>query len=163
MSSTFDSIIILSFDCLKLEVTNLTLKSAVPTARTFELGWKQSEIIGEVEIGFLEWWFLVLTVQHCDYMLKKPKAIVLQVDPRANFLALGAHRDTMMDNLISMLTNILSHFESETCFQAKTLLSWLDVIILLSLAQWRSPIVCVWSFIYWRWVHELISVSLLTL
>ena len=163
LSSTFEAIIILSFDCLKLAVTILTLKSAVPTANKLELGWKQREIMGDVEMVFLEWWLRVLTVQHWDSMLKKPRAIVLQVDPKANFLALGAHLETIIDSLMSILTNIRSHLLSAICFQAKTLLSWLEVMILLSAAQSISLMVCEWSFISWRRVQELTSVNLLIL
>lgn len=58
-------------------------------------------------------------------MLKNPKAMVLQDDPSANFLALGAHLDTKIDNLISMLTSYLFHLNSDEfdCFHTKTLRS----------------------------------------
>lgn len=157
--------IILSFELLKLAVTILTWKSAVPTANMFELGWKERVIMGDVEIGFLDLWLRVLTVQHWDSRLKNPKAMVLQVEPRANFLALGAHLDTKIDNLISILTSCLYHLNSEVsdCFQMKTLRSWLQVINLLSTAQSTSLTVCVWSLIFWMSSHESISLALTTL
>jgi hypothetical protein len=48
---------------------------------------------------------------------------VLHDDPIANFLALGAHLATKIDNFISMFTSIFSYRFSATCRQTTTDLS----------------------------------------
>lgn len=123
------------FDFLRLKVTILTLKSADPTAMRFELGWKQRVVTGDVVIGFFIVWSRNIIFQHFKLELKNPRARELQEDPRANFFPFGAHFDTKIDNLTSMLTSMRSHLLSLTCCQTKTLLSWLDVRILLSAVQ----------------------------
>lgn len=60
--------------------------------------------------------------------------MVIQEDPRANFLQLGAHLAVRIDSLISILTNIFSHL-SPAFLQTTPLRSWLTDIILSSLAQ----------------------------
>ena len=123
-------------DFLKLLVAILTEKSADPTAIRLELGWKEMEVIGAL-VKFI----LLEVVQHCSTLLKKPRDKVLQDDPRANFLVLGAHLAVSMDNLMSILTSIFYHLVSEICLHTTTLRSWLEDINLLSEDQSTSLMV----------------------
>lgn len=114
----------------------MTEKSADPTASKLQLGWKCMVVIGAL-VKFI----LLIVVQQSSTLLKKPSDKVLHDDPRANFLVLGAHLAVNIDSLMSILTNIFSHFVSDICFHTTTLRSWLDDINLLSSAQSTSLMV----------------------
>lgn len=138
-----------SLEVLKLQDTIFTELSDEPIAAMFELGWKDIEIIGD-----LQSLSLVEIVQQFVYTLKNPKAKVLQDAPNPNFFVLGAHLTQRIDSLMSILTNIFCQLLFPALLYIKTLLSWLPLIILSSFAQSISDTGWDWSCIYCKSYQE---------
>ena len=103
---------------MKLQDTILTELSDDPIATIFELGWKDKEIIGD-----LQSLSLVEIVQQFVSTLKNPIAKELQEAPNPNFLALGAHLTQSIDSLISIFTNIFCQLLLPVLLYMKALLS----------------------------------------